>query len=857
MGGIGLFGNSKKSNIIKKILNKGETHLQMETVREKNILYYCSKFAKYQPNTTIIFATDKSIFSINNEAIKNILGFEPNHLRELKTILPPDTYTSLALTMEQALEGKIEKHLINFTFQEEKYDLLLTFIPIEQENNEVEGVYLIIENVSEKLSTIGSLRDLFDGLNTGVWMKNSINGDFSFISNNIASIFEVSLEKVNKRTFTTFIHPEDREVTQIIESQLSQRNKAQAVYRIVSGNGKVKWLSEQISIKYNNNGEVEQLLGIIHDITREKQLEEKLIFIEKYDELTGLPNQKSLYELLDYYCENRKPFALLYLDIDRFNMINDSLGYEIGDEVLKIVANRLKDILPSNGHISRISSNDFVVTQSAFHHKDQVIQLAEKIIHEVERPIIVEDYEIYVSMSIGISFFPEEGEEKLSLIENAHTALYLAKREGKGNYQLFTYSKDISSYKKYVLDRDMRKAILNEEFELYFQPKVEPIRGQIYGAEVLIRWNHNEWGAISPSEFIPIAEENQTINLITDWVIKRVLSLLKEWKEQGFLLRTLSVNVPPIRFMRNRLVELVKEQLQINDIPAKFLELEVTESTLLRSDKIVLSKIEELKKLGIKIAIDDFGIGYASFDLLRKFHPDTLKIDQVFVQNIHHENEMDRGIISSILYLAKTLEMKVVAEGVEELHQIEFLKQQECDFIQGYIFSPPVSQSEYERLMKIGYLKPKNKSNYRQSGIEKRKFFRFKFPNFVLAKMTISEVNNQKVDVGATPILLDNIGLEGIKYLSNLKLPINSNMKFKFEFTLMGQPFEIEGFLKWIEEEFGGIYSYGVQFQSNKLIEDKLAPIINRMSALNKKNERIPDTEFINKEAHLYLRESN
>lgn len=268
----------------------------------------------------------------------------------------------------------------------------------------------------------------------------------------------------------------------------------------------------------------------------------------------------------------------------------------------------------------------------------------------------------------------------------------------------------------------MRKAILNEEFELYFQPKVEPIRGQIYGAEVLIRWNHNEWGAISPSEFIPIAEENQMINLITDWVIKRVLSLLKEWKAQGYLLRTLSVNVPPIRFMRDGLVELVREQLQINDIPAKYLELEVTESTLLRSDKIVLSKIEELKKLGIKIAIDDFGTGYASFDLLRKFHPDTLKIDQVFVQNIHHENEMDRGIISSILYLAKTLEMKVVAEGVEELHQIEFLKQQECDFIQGYLFSPPVSQSEYERLMKIGYLKPKKKSNFKQSGIEKESF---------------------------------------------------------------------------------------------------------------------------------------
>lgn len=404
MGGIGLFGNSKKSNIIKKILNKGETDFQQETVGENNILYYCSKFAKYQPNTIIVFATDNSIFSINNEAIKNILGFEPNHLRELKTILPPDTYTSLTLTVEQALEGKIEKHLINFTFQGEKYDLLLTFIPIEQENNEIKGVYLIIENVTEKMNTIGSFHELFDGLNTGVWMKNDVDGEFSFISKGIASILEVPLDKISKRTFTTFIYPEDREVTQIIENQLSQRNKAQAVYRIVSGNGNVKWLSEQISIKYDNNGEVEQLIGIIHDITREKQLEEKLTFIEKYDELTGLPNQKSLYDLLDHYCENRRSFALLYLDIDRFNMINDSLGYEIGDEVLKIIAKRLKDILPSDGHISRISSNDFVVTQSSFNHKDEVIQLAEKIIQEVERPIMVEDYEIYVSMSIGISF---------------------------------------------------------------------------------------------------------------------------------------------------------------------------------------------------------------------------------------------------------------------------------------------------------------------------------------------------------------------------------------------------------------------------------------------------------------------
>nr|WP_106782342.1 EAL domain-containing protein [Lysinibacillus timonensis] len=685
---------------------------------------------------------------------------------------------------------------------------------------------------------------------------------------NIISINNDAVEKFlgyEPKNVLDFYQMFSRDTYNALESSFAQTLEGNIEKHIIDveykGN-KLDLLLTFIPIKF----EAEKLEGVyltIENTSKEskelkdfqKEYEEKLKHLAYYDELTQLPNQRSLYERLDQDCKNDVPFALMYLDIDRFNMINDSLGYEVGDEVLKIISERLISILPKNAFLARLSSNDFIITIRLSSHDNEVSLLAERIIQMVELPILIQDYEIFISTSIGISFYPEEGEEKLSLIENAHTALFLAKREGKGNYQFFSFSKDISSYKKYVLDRDMRKAIINEEFELYFQPKVEPRRGQIYGAEVLIRWNHKEWGAVSPSEFIPIAEENHMINKITDWVIKKVIHLLKLWKEKGYILRTISVNIPPMRFMHTGLIELIKAEIEKNNIPAKYLELEVTESILLRSEQIVLSTIEGLKDLGVKIAIDDFGTGYSSFDLLRKFQPDTLKIDRVFVQNIHHENQIERGIISSILYLAKTLGLKVVAEGVEEVEQLAFLQQQECDFVQGYLFSKPVTQSEYERFMQKGYMSPQLQKK-KDKGIEKREFFRFHFPHLVLGNMTIIEVNQRRVQVGATPILLENISLGGIKFLSNLKLPINSNMKFKFDFQLINQTFEIEGTLKWITDEFGNIFSYGVSFHVDRVLEDTLAPIINRMSALNKINKRIPDTEFIFDEAHLYLMKS-
>lgn len=856
--GVKMSNKSKKSNLLNRFFNKSVEEVKQEDfINGNSLLQYSALFSKYQPNPTIIISSDHRIFSMNTDIFKQHIGYEPQSIEDFKSILPEETYIALKLTFNQALEGKIQKHLIDFEYKDQTLALLLTFIPLKNQQS-TEGVNLIIEDLTERQKSSHIFQEIFNHINSGIWMKDSISGGFTYLSKSIEDIFELPLSKISNETFIEMIHPDDLALVQTKLSEFEHVEKVQLHYRVICKNSKIKWLSEQIVTVKDSEGEIKQLFGLVEDVTKGKENEEMINKLAYFDELTGLPNQRSLYRKLDLFCKSNDPFALMYLDLDRFNMINDSLGYDIGDEVLKIISTRLRSILPNNAYIARLSSNDFVITLSNYSGIDEINELADKIINVIKRLITVQEYEIYMSTSIGITFYPEEGTDKLTLIENAHAALYLAKREGKGNYQLFTHSKDISSYKKYVLDRDMRKAVINEDFELFFQPKVEPNRGQIYGAEVLMRWNHDEWGAISPNEFIPIAEENHLIIPITDWVIKRVITLLKEWKDRGFLLRKISVNVPPIRFMHKGLVDLVKEQLKKNQIPAKYLELEITESTLLKSERMVLSTIEELKALGIKIAIDDFGKGYSFLDLLRRFKPDTLKIDRDFIRNLSHDSDMEKGIVSSILYLAKTLDMKVVAEGVEEFEQLLFLKQQECDYIQGYLFSKAVTQQEYEKFMHKGFLKPQAvKKNNRKNEIEKRKYFRFGFPQHVIGKMTIIEVNNKKVEVGATPILLDNISLGGVKFLSNLKLPINSNMKFNFQFKLMNYPFEIEGTLKWVSEEFGDLYSYGVSFSTNGILEGTLASIINRMSAIHNKNERIPDTDFYYNESYYFFKNFN
>lgn len=699
-----------------------------------------------------------------------------------------------------------------------------------------------------------SYQYIFNNLLSGIWIRETIEGKFIFASRGLEDILDIPVSKLYEEPniWYSMIDPNYHQELEVCKGKLRNGEVIKTIYSIKNNNKKTKWILEQVVPRINDDGQVTNVFGLVTDITNEMDIKEKYTYLSNFDSLTGLPNQKSLFEKIDMMCKKDAPFSILYLNIDRLNIINDSLGYSVGDEALRLIAERLKRLSPKDCFLARLSSNDFIMIIKDYIRKDDVYNLAEKIIQNINEPIIIQEYELYVATSIGITFYPEEGKDKKKLLENAHSALYQAKREGKNNYQLSSHLTDISSYKKYVLDRDMRKAIENGEFELYFQPQVDHRNGKICGAEALIRWNHREWGMVSPGEFIPLAEENHMINNITDWVIQRVLSYIRDWIDRGYNVQPISINIPPIRFIKKGLMTFVEQQLKLHKIPAHYILFEITEGSLLKNDTKVIETIEGLKKIGIKFAIDDFGTGYASLDSLRKIKPDAIKIDQIFIKHIGDESSIEKGIISSAIYLSKVLDMKVVAEGVEEIEQLKFLKQIECDLIQGYIYSKPVRAEIFENYLEHGYLRA-TKTSKKSISIERRNFYRFVFPFPIPAKMTIVEVNGKKVNVGKSPILIKNIGIGGVKVVSSLKLPVNTPLKFSLQFQILNELFEIIGYVKWVEEEMLGIFSYGINFEYNRVQESRLASIVNKLSSYSKNNTNMPGTEFINEDPLSYF----
>lgn len=766
----------------------------------------------------------------------------------------PHDYESTYQTFQQSLrQEKFDSEFRIYHGKTNELRYLKAVAEVIWKNNEpFKMVGVVKDNTAFKeleqalKDNIESYRYIFDNLDAGIWMRDSIRGKILYASQGLENILGIPLKTLyeDSEAWIKRIHPAHLQEVLEYTEYLALGKSYQVIYRLFYRDGSTKWLLEQIVPRLNEDGEVNHIFGLVTDITAEIEREEKLNFLVHYDELTGLPNHLSLYEKMDSFCQSMDPFAVLYIDINRFHVINQALGFQIGDEVLQFIAKRLSSLIPENGFIARLNSNYFIILIKKYSSKNNIYALANRILKSFEAMTIVRDYELHISASIGITFYPEEGLNRVTLLENAYSALCYAKQRGRNNYYVYSISDDISSYKQFVLDRDMHHVLLNEEFELYFQPLVEPQKGNIYGAEALIRWHHNEWGVVSPGEFIPLAEENHMIHTIADWVIRKACASLKEWRERGHVLRTIVINISPVRFMKKGFVELIKEQLALNDISAGYLELEITEGTLLKNSTSVLTTLLELQKLGVKIAIDDFGTGYSSLDSLRTFKPTSIKINRAFIRNIHHDHKIDNGLVSSTIYLAKMLEMKVVAEGVDSYEQYLFLKQQECDVVQGNIFSKPVSAAIFEKMLQKGFLTPQITKENKKPIVERRAYYRFNFPAFVMGTMTIIKINQKKVDIGNTPILIENISLGGMKIRSSLKLPINSRMTFKFSFVLMKQSFELKGTLRWTLEENFEVYSYGVAFKIKQEEEGRLAPIINRMTTLHNNHEKIQDTPF-------------
>ena len=434
----------------------------------------------------------------------------------------------------------------------------------------------------------------------------------------------------------------------------------------------------------------------------QKRLSAQLIFQANHDALTGLPNrlmlEESLAKALNEANRKKHQVAVLFIDLDRFKLINDSLGHTVGDALLQQVAHRLQGGVRFTDIVARQGGDEFVIVLSVVKNLQSVTKIAENLLKALREPFIVSEQELYISASIGISLYPSHGSTVSEILRHADNAMYKVKDQGKNSYQYFVKEMDESEQRRLWLMTQLHKALELGELLLYYQPQVEIENARLIGLEALIRWNHRELGLVSPGEFIPLAEETGLIIPIGAWVIEEACRQAKDWQNRGLPPVRVSVNVSALQFGREDFIETVLHALAKSGLAPQWLELELTEGLLLGDTYSITTKLHQLKEIGVFLAIDDFGTGYSSLRYLQQLPIDTLKIDQSFVRTLGtaHESPKTKALLKTIAMLGYNLDMRVIAEGVETYQQFAYLEEIGCQEIQGYLISRPLKVQEFE-----------------------------------------------------------------------------------------------------------------------------------------------------------------
>ncbi|HWO97710.1 MAG TPA: EAL domain-containing protein [Bacillus sp. (in: firmicutes)] len=452
------------------------------------------------------------------------------------------------------------------------------------------------------------------------------------------------------------------------------------------------------------DGRVVEVIGCITDITDLHNAQEEINFMAFHDTLTNLPNRRKfnddITEVILNSQENNTGFAVLFLDLDRFKQINDSLGHTIGDNLIKAVSYRLRDVVASKGSIYRFAGDEFIIVFPNIKDKEVTAAYAKEILSIYETPFLLDhSLEIYTTASVGISTFPEHGEDYDTLLKNADTAMYVAKSNGRNSFRMYERAMSQHHEEALLIEQHLRKAIDNDELELHFQPKLDLATGKVNGVEALLRWNHPLLGSVPPNKFIPIAEDTGLIIKLDEWVLEKACEQNKEWNHVYFSSPIkVAVNISPLHFRLPNFSNVVDRVLKKTGLEPSLLEIEITENSFIDNTEECIACLKKLREMNVSVAIDDFGKGYSSLNYLRKFPINSLKIDRAFIQEVA-ENMEDIAIVKAITYLAHELNLKVVAEGIETQEVISLLKTLGCDEIQGYYISKPLPKSGLEDMI--------------------------------------------------------------------------------------------------------------------------------------------------------------
>lgn len=473
--------------------------------------------------------------------------------------------------------------------------------------------------------------------------------------------------------------------------------KANLLFPNTSINTTMQWQGE-IELKLKNSGIQTQWINVNPFKDENEDIKHAIIMLSNYekselDPLTRLPNryllQKQLKEILIDSQKNDRVFAVLYMDLDRFKFVNDTLGHSYGDLLLQQASERLKNSI-GDGHIlARMGGDEFVCILRNLQNEADAEKIAKEIISDFSHPFSLHDIEIHISTSIGISLFPYDGDDGEILLTNADSAMYRAKKKGRNQYEKANVEANAGCFERLIIENELRKALEKNELSLNFQPQLDIKHEKIIGFEALLRWNHPDLGNIPPAEIIPIAEETGLILPIGDWVLKNACLKLKEWEKAGFHSLRIAVNLSAQQFLQKNMVEKIKAVIKETSINPEYLELEITEGVVIHDVDSAISVLQQLKDIGIQISIDDFGTGYSSLNYLKKLPVNTLKIDRSFIFDID-TNPSSKALTSAITTMAHDLKLNVVAEGVETYKQLSYVKKSSCDVIQGYYFSRPL-----------------------------------------------------------------------------------------------------------------------------------------------------------------------
>jgi diguanylate cyclase (GGDEF)-like protein len=423
----------------------------------------------------------------------------------------------------------------------------------------------------------------------------------------------------------------------------------------------------------------------------------------QYDVLTDLPNRSLLNDRLTQAIASAQRrgagLAVLFLDLDRFKHINDSLGHAMGDSLIQSVARRLLACVRSSDTVSRLGGDEFVIVLSELDQVEDATIAADKVLAVLAAPHSVGQHDLDVTVSIGVSTFPADGQDAETLIKNADTAMYQAKENGRNNFQFFEKDMNVRTVERQSLESSLRHALERQEFVLHYQPKIDLKTGAITGAEALIRWLHPDRGLVPPAQFVPIAEDSGLILPIGQWVVREACGQAQAWRDAGLGPMPVAVNISMVEFRSRHFLEGIRAILRETGLEPHFLELELTESVLMQHPESTASVLRELKSIGVRLAVDDFGTGYSSLSYLRRFPIDTLKLDRSFVHDIAFQEAKDAAIVNAVITMGQSLKHRVIAEGVETEEQLKFLQAHRCDEGQGFYFSPPVAPERFGQFL--------------------------------------------------------------------------------------------------------------------------------------------------------------